>query len=47
MILGTANHYLLDAVGGAITLGCGYLATRGVREAVPRLGPVARVFSTD
>jgi hypothetical protein len=46
-ILGTANHYFLDAVGGAITLGLGYLATRGVRLVVPRLGPVARVFSTD
>ena len=46
-ILGTANHYLLDAVGGAITLGLGYLATRGVRLVIPRLGPVARVFSTD
>jgi len=47
VILGTANHYLLDAVGGAITLGAGYLATRGVRVVVPRLGPIARVFSTD
>jgi hypothetical protein len=47
VILGTANHYLLDAVGGAVTLGCGYLAARSVRLVVPRLGPVARVFSTD
>jgi hypothetical protein len=47
VILGTANHYFLDAVGGAITLGCGYLATRGVRRLIPRLGPVARVFSTE
>ncbi|TQL94786.1 PAP2 superfamily protein [Actinoallomurus bryophytorum] len=46
-ILGTANHYFLDAVGGAITLGLGYLATRGVRLVIPRLGPVARVFSRD
>lgn len=47
VILGTANHYLLDAVGGAITLGLGYLAARSVRQVIPRLGPVARVFSTD
>jgi hypothetical protein len=47
VILGTANHYLLDAVGGAATLGCAYLATRSVRLVIPRLGPVARVFSTD
>ncbi len=47
VILGTANHYLLDAVGGAITLGCGYLVTRGVRTAAPKLGPAARVFSHD
>ncbi|MDN3353268.1 phosphatase PAP2 family protein [Actinomadura sp. DC4] len=47
VILGTANHYLLDAVGGAVTLGAGYLAARSVRFVIPRLGPVARVFSTD
>jgi PAP2 superfamily len=47
VILGTANHYVLDAIGGVVTLGCGYLATRGVRLAVPRLGPAARVFSSD
>ncbi|GAA4518421.1 phosphatase PAP2 family protein [Actinoallomurus oryzae] len=47
VILGTANHYFLDAVGGAVTLGCGYLAARGVRLVIPRLGPVARVFSTE
>jgi hypothetical protein len=47
VILGTANHYLLDAVGGVITLGCGYLATRAVRLAIPRLGPASRVFSHD
>jgi hypothetical protein len=47
VILGTANHYLLDAVGGAVTLGAGYVATRGVRLVIPRLGPVARAFSID
>jgi hypothetical protein len=47
VILGTANHYFLDAVGGAVTLGFGYLAARGVRVVVPRLGPVSRAFSTD
>ncbi|MCO5991038.1 phosphatase PAP2 family protein [Actinoallomurus spadix] len=47
VILGTANHYLLDAVGGVVTLTAGYAATRTVRVVVPRLGPVARVFSTD
>jgi hypothetical protein len=47
VILGTANHYLLDAVGGAVTLGVGYVAVRSVRLVIPRLGPVARVFSTD
>jgi PAP2 superfamily len=47
VILGTANHYLLDAVGGVITLGAGYAATRTVRVVIPRLGPAARVFSTD
>ena len=47
VILGTANHYFLDAVGGAVTLGCGYLAVRGVRLVIPRLGPVARAFSTE
>lgn len=47
VILGTANHYFLDAVGGAVTLGFGYLATRTVRLVVPRLGPAARAFSTE
>lgn len=47
VILGTANHYMLDAIGGIVTLGCGYLATRCVRVAVPHLGPAARVFSSD
>ena len=47
VILGTANHYLLDAVGGVVTLGFGYAATRGLREVIPRLGPAARVFSSD
>jgi hypothetical protein len=47
VILGTANHYVLDAIGGVVTLGCGYLVTRGVRLAIPRLGPAARVFSHD
>lgn len=47
VILGTANHYLLDAVGGAVTLSFGYLATRGVRAVVPRLGPVSRAFSQE
>lgn len=47
VILGTANHYLLDAVGGVVTLGAGYTAARSVRVVVPRLGPAARVFSTD
>lgn len=45
VILGTANHYFLDAVGGAVTLGAGHLATKGVRLLVPRLGPLARAFS--
>jgi hypothetical protein len=47
VILGTANHYVLDAIGGVATLGCGYMATRGVRLAIPLLGPAARVFSHD
>ncbi|MCO5967037.1 phosphatase PAP2 family protein [Actinoallomurus soli] len=47
VILGTANHYVLDAIGGVVTLGVGYAATRTVRVVVPRLGPVSRVFSTD
>lgn len=47
VILGTANHYFLDAVGGAFTLACGYAAARSVRVAIPRLGPMARVFSTE
>ncbi len=47
VILGTANHYVLDAIGGVITLGAGYAVTRGVRLAIPRLGPAARVFSGD
>jgi hypothetical protein len=47
VILGTANHYFLDAVGGAVALGCGYLATRGVRVLVPRLGPLSRAFSRE
>lgn len=47
VILGTANHYFLDAVGGAVTLGCGYLATRGVRVVIPRLGPLTRAFSQE
>jgi hypothetical protein len=46
VILGTANHYLLDAVGGAVTLGAGYLAVRGVRVLIPRLGRLSRVFAT-
>ena len=47
VILGTANHYVLDAIGGVVTLGTGYAATRCVRVVIPRLGPVARVFSTE
>jgi hypothetical protein len=47
VILGTANHYVFDAIGGIATLGCGYAVTRGVRVAVPRLGPAARAFSHD
>jgi PAP2 superfamily len=47
VILGTANHYLLDAVGGAVTLTCGYLAIRSVRVVVPRLGPLSRAFSRE
>ncbi|GAA4615494.1 phosphatase PAP2 family protein [Actinoallomurus liliacearum] len=47
VILGTANHYLLDAIGGVVTLAAGYAATRTVRVMVPRLGPMARVFSTE
>jgi hypothetical protein len=30
VIIGTANHYLLDAVGGAFTLGVGYILATGV-----------------
>ncbi|GAA4640050.1 phosphatase PAP2 family protein [Actinoallomurus vinaceus] len=47
VILGTANHYLLDAIGGVVTLFAGYAATRTVRTIIPRLGPAARIFSTD
>ncbi|MFL6052016.1 MAG: phosphatase PAP2 family protein [Actinoallomurus sp.] len=47
VILGTANHYLLDAIGGVGTLGAGYAATRTVQIVIPHLGPMARVFSTD
>jgi hypothetical protein len=47
VILGTANHYVLDAIGGVVTLGAGYAATLSVRVVIPHLGPVARVFSTD
>jgi hypothetical protein len=45
VIMGTANHYLLDAVGGAVTLSVGYLAARSVPMVVPRLGPLSRAFS--
>lgn len=45
VIIGTANHYTLDAVGGVIALGIGYLLVLSVRWLVPRLGPVSRVFS--
>jgi hypothetical protein len=30
VIIGTANHYLLDAVGGVLALGAGYLVTLGI-----------------
>jgi hypothetical protein len=33
VIIGTANHYLLDAVGGVLTLGAGYLVALGLRPA--------------
>lgn len=46
VILGTANHYLLDVIGGGVTFGAGYAVARSVRVVVPRLGPLARVFST-
>lgn len=46
VILGTANHYMLDVIGGVVTFAAGYTVTRCVRVVVPRLGPVARVFST-
>lgn len=45
VILGTANHYLLDAAGGAVALSFGYLAARSVPLMVPRLGPLSRAFS--
>lgn len=47
VIMGTANHYLLDAAGGAVTLGCGFLVARSVRVAVPRMGPLSRAFSQE
>lgn len=47
VILGTANHYVLDAIGGVVTLGAGYAATRCIRMVVPRLCSVGRVFSAD
>ena len=31
-IVVTANHYFLDAVGGLLTLGVGYLIGRGLFE---------------
>jgi hypothetical protein len=31
-IVVTANHYILDAVGGLLTLGVGYLIGRGLFE---------------
>jgi hypothetical protein len=32
----TANHYLLDAVGGAVTLGLGYFVGRALTRAGER-----------
>jgi PAP2 superfamily len=37
VIIGTANHYLLDAVGGALTLGAGYLLASGVMRPAAQL----------
>jgi hypothetical protein len=31
-IVVTANHYILDAVGGLVTLGVGYLLGRAISE---------------
>ncbi|MGI5443501.1 phosphatase PAP2 family protein [Streptomyces shenzhenensis] len=47
VVMGTANHYLLDAVAGAVVMGAGLLlaphVTRGVAAARTRLAPpVAR-----
>lgn len=40
VIIGTANHYVLDAVGGVITLGLGYVLARGIEV---RLRPVPQL----
>lgn len=42
-ILATANHYLADAVGGAVVLGMAYgLVALAPRATAPRLAPVRR-----
>jgi hypothetical protein len=40
VVLGTGNHYLLDAVGGAAVLGLGVVATRPRRPGRPPAGTV-------
>jgi hypothetical protein len=39
VIMGTANHYLLDAVGGAVALACGVALSRGALRAFAVLLP--------
>ncbi len=42
VILGTANHFLLDAAGGALALGCGFAISRMVSGRPALAGSAAR-----
>lgn len=41
VIIGTANHYVLDAVGGLVTLGLGFLVQR-IIQGRPVFAPVPK-----
>jgi len=40
-IVVTANHYFLDAAGGALVLGAGYVVARAITRVAPRVNPAS------
>jgi len=40
-IVVTANHYFLDAAGGALVLGAGYVVARAITRVAPPVDPAS------